>query len=93
MTVAINPVHRQFSNVPGSQFYSSNVHSVTVEGTDVVVTHHSNPDKAYLYSANESYAEWLSDLLSNDAQLSQVSIGKTINDAKRTEELSLVTIW
>jgi hypothetical protein len=87
MTVAINPVHRQFS-----VDQSSAIHSVTVEGTDVVITYQSNPDKAYAFTASADYAQFLSDLLTNDEQLMKVSLGKTINDAKQTEELKQAAI-
>lgn len=83
----ISPVHRQFS-----KDQSSAIHSVTVEGTDVVITYQSNPDKAYAFSASESYAEFLSDLLTNDEQLMKVSLGATIADARKTGELSQAAI-
>jgi hypothetical protein len=83
----ISPVHRQFS-----VDQSSAIHSVTVEGTDVVITYQSNPDKAYAFTATETYAEFLSDLLTNDEQLMKVSLGATIADGRRSEELSQAAI-
>lgn len=82
MTIAISPVHRSFTKEQ-----SSAIHSITVEGTDVVIVYHSNVDKAYAFVANETYAQFLSDLLTNDEILKNVSIGSTIADARRTEEL------
>ena len=86
MTV-ISPVHRSFTREQ-----SSAINSITVDGTDVVVVYHSNPDKAYAFTCSESYAQFLSDLLTNDEMLKDVSIGSTINDGKRTEELKQATI-
>lgn len=83
----ISPVHRQFT-----ADQSSAIHSITVEGTDVIITYQSNPDKAYAFTASESYAEFLSDLLTNDEQLMKVSIGATIADGRRTEELTQAAI-
>lgn len=87
MTVAISPVYRSFT-----KDQSSAIQSITVEGTDVIITYQTNPDKAYAFTATETYAQFLSDLLTNDAQLSQVSIGSTIADARRTEELKQATV-
>lgn len=87
MTVAISPVHRQFTAEQ-----SSAIHSITVDGTDVVITYQSNPDKAYAFTASANYAQFLSDLLTNDEQLKNVSPGATVADARRTEELKPVTI-
>ena len=87
MTVAISPVHRQFTTEQ-----SSAIHSITVEGTDVVITYQSNPDKAYAFTTSANYAQFLSDLLTNDEQLMKVSIGSTIADARRTEELTQAAI-
>lgn len=86
MTVAISPVHRSFTKEQ-----SSAINSITVEGTDVVIIYHSNVDKAYSFTATESYAQFLSDLLTNDEILKTVSIGSTIADARKTEELK--AIW
>jgi hypothetical protein len=83
----ISPVHRQFS-----VDQSSAIHSVTVEGTDGGITYQSNPDKAYAFTASESYAQFLSDLLTNDEQLMKVSLGATIADGRRSEELSQAAI-
>lgn len=85
MTVAISPVHRSFTKEQ-----SSAINSITVEGTDVVITYHSNVDKAYSFTATESYAQFLSDLLTNDEILKTVSIGSTIADARKTEELKAI---
>lgn len=87
MTVAISPVHRSFTTEQ-----SSAINSITVDGTDVIIIFHSNVDKAYAFTANETYAQFLSDLLTNDEMLKQVSIGSTIADARKTEELKQVTI-
>ena len=86
MTV-ISPVHRSFTREQ-----SSAINSITVDGTDVVVVYHSNTDKAYAFTCSESYAQFLSDLLTNDEMLKDVSIGSTINDGKRTEELKQAVI-
>jgi hypothetical protein len=83
----ISPVHRQFT-----VDQSSAIHSVTVDSTDIIITYQSNPDKAYAFTASESYAEFLSDLLTNDEQLMKVSLGATIADAKRTEELKQASV-
>ena len=88
MTVAINFVHREFTKEQ-----SSAIRSATVEGTDVIIVYHSNPEKAYAFTTNESYAQFLCDLLSNDAMLSQVSPGGTIADGRKTGELQQVTVW
>jgi hypothetical protein len=87
MTVAISPVHRQFTKEQ-----SSAVHSITVDNTDIIITYHSNVDKAYTFTCSESYAQFLSDLLTNDQMLKDVSIGSTIADARKTEELVTVTV-
>jgi hypothetical protein len=81
MTVAISPVHRSFT-----VDQSSAINSITVEGTDVIITYQSNPEKAYA----ETYAQFLSDLMTNDEILKNVSIGSTIADARKTEELKAV---
>jgi hypothetical protein len=86
MTVAI-AYHRTFTKEQ-----SSAIHSITGEGTEVVITYHSNPDKAYVFTANEDYAQFLSDLLTNDHLLKDVSVGTTIADGKRTEELKITTV-
>ena len=83
----ITPVHRQFTKEQ-----SSAIQSITVEGTDIIIVYHSNVDKAYAFTCSESYAQFLSDLLTNDEILKNVSIGSTINDAKKTEELKQVTV-
>ena len=88
MTVAISPVHRQFSTEQ-----SSAIHSITVDNTDIIITYQSNPDKAYAFVASVDYAQFLSDLLTNDEQLMKVSIGATIADARKTEELTQATVW
>ncbi len=87
MTVAISPVHRQFT-----VDQSSAINSITVDSTDVIITYQSNPDKAYAFTASETYAQFLSDLLTNDEQLMKVSIGATIADARKTEELKQTTV-
>lgn len=87
MTVATTPVHRQFTKEQ-----SKAIQSVTVDGTDVIVTYHSNADKAYAFTCNESYAQFLTDLLTNDQLIKDVSMGSTINDAKKTGELVKVTV-
>jgi hypothetical protein len=87
MTVATTPVHRQFTKEQ-----SSAIQSVTVEGTDVIVTYHSNADKAYAFTCSESYAQFLTDLLTNDQMLKDVSMGSTIADGKKTGELVSVTV-
>ena len=87
MATAIAPVHRQFTKEQ-----SSAIHSITVEDTTVVVVYHSNVDKAYAFSATESYAQFLSDLLTNDEILKTVSIGSTIADARKTEELKPIDL-
>ena len=85
MTVAISPVHRSFT-----VDQSSAINSITVEGTDVIITYQSNPEKAYAFTATETYAQFLSDLMTNDEILKNVSIGSTIADARKTEELKAV---
>ena len=87
MTVATTPVHRQFTKEQ-----SSAIQSVTVEGTDVIVTYHSNADKAYAFTCSESYAQFLTDLLTNDQLIKDVSMGSTIADGKKTGELVSVTV-
>lgn len=87
MTVATIPVHRQFTKEQ-----SKAIQSVTVEGTDVIVVYHSNVDKAYAFTCSESYAQFLTDLLTNDQLIKDVSMGSTINDAKKTGELVSVTV-
>jgi hypothetical protein len=87
MTVATIPVHRQFTKEQ-----SSAINSITVEGTDVIVVYHSNVDKAYAFTCSESYAQFLTDLLTNDQLIKDVSMGSTINDAKKTGELVSVTV-
>jgi hypothetical protein len=87
MTVATTPVHRQFTKEQ-----SKAIQSVTVEGTDVIVVYHSNVDKAYAFTCSESYAQFLTDLLTNDQLIKDVSMGSTINDAKKTGELVSVTV-
>lgn len=87
MTTAIAPVHRSFTKEQ-----SSAINSITVEGTDVIITYHSNPEKAYAFNATESYAQFLSDLLTNDQMLQNVSIGSTIADARRNEELTQAAV-
>lgn len=88
MTVAISPVHRSFTTEQ-----SSAINSITVDNTDIIITYQSNPEKAYAFTASETYAQFLSDLLTNDEMLNQVSIGSTIADARKTEELQQVTVW
>lgn len=87
MTVAISPVHRSFTKEQ-----SSAINSITIPGdsNDVFVTYHSNADKVYNFIASDSYIEFLSDLLTNDEILNNVSIGSTIADARKTEELKAV---
>jgi len=87
MTVATTPVHRQFTKEQ-----STAIQSVTVDGTDVIVTYHSNADKAYAFTCSESYAQFLTDLLTNDQLIKDVSMGSTIADAKKTGELVSVTV-
>ena len=87
MTVATTPVHRQFTKEQ-----STAIQSVTVDGTDVIVTYHSNADKAYAFTCSESYAQFLTDLLTNDQLIKDVSMGSTINDGKKTGELVSVTV-
>ena len=87
MTVAISPVFRSFTKEQ-----SSAINSITVDGTDVVITYHSNADKAYAFTCTESYAQFLSDLLTNDAMLQNVSIGSTIADGRKMDELKQTTI-
>ena len=87
MTVATTPVHRQFTKEQ-----SKAIQSVTVEGTDVIVVYHSNVDKAYAFTCSESYSQFLTDLLTNDQMIKDVSIGSTIADARKTEELVSVTV-
>jgi len=87
MTVATTPVHRQFTKEQ-----SSAIQSVTVDGTDVIVTYHSNADKAYAFTCSESYAQFLTDLLTNDQLIKDVSMGSTIADGKKTGELVSVTV-
>jgi hypothetical protein len=85
MATAIAPVHRQFTKEQ-----SSAIHSITVDNTVVIITYQSNPDKAYTFTASESYAQFLSDLMTNDQMLKDVSIGSTIADGRKTEELKAV---
>jgi len=87
MTVATTPVHRQFTKEQ-----STAIQSVTVDGTDVIVTYHSNADKAYAFTCSESYAQFLTDLLTNDQMIKDVSMGSTIADGKKTGELVSVTV-
>jgi hypothetical protein len=87
MTVATTPVHRQFTKEQ-----SSAIQSVTVDGTDVIVVYHSNADKAYAFTCSESYAQFLTDLLTNDQLIKDVSMGSTIADGKKTGELVSVTV-
>lgn len=87
MATAISPVHRQFTKEQSSAIYS-----VTVDGTDVVVIWHNNTDKAYAFTCSEKYAQFLSDLLTNDNILQNVSIGSTIADGRKTGELQQVSI-
>jgi hypothetical protein len=87
MTVATTPVHRQFTKEQ-----STAIQSVTVDGTDVIVTYHSNADKAYAFTCSESYAQFLTDLLTNDQLIKDVSMGSTIADGKKTGELVSVTV-
>ena len=87
MTVATTPVHRQFTKEQ-----SSAINSITVEGTDVIVVYHTNVDKAYAFTCSESYSQFLTDLLTNDQMIKDVSIGSTIADARKTEELVSVTV-
>lgn len=86
MTV-ISPVHRSFTTEQ-----STAIQSITVDGTDIIITYQSNPDKAYAFTASESYAQFLSDLLTNDSMLQNVSIGSTIGDGRRTGELTQATV-
>jgi len=88
MATAIASVHRSFTKEQ-----SSAINSITVDNTDIIITYHSNPDKAYNFTATESYAQFLSDLMTNDEILKNVSIGSTIADARKTEELKPVTVW
>ena len=81
MAVAI-AYHRTFTKEQ-----SKAIHSVTGEGNEVVLTFHSNPDKAYTFTANDNYAQFLSDLMTNDQMLQTVSAGRTISDARKTGEL------
>lgn len=87
MATAIAPVHRQFTKEQ-----SSAIHSITMplDSNDVFITYHNNPDKVYNFIASDSYIEFLSDLLTNDEILKNVSIGSTIADGRRTEELKSV---
>ena len=87
MTVATTPVHRQFTKEQ-----SSAINSITVEGTDVIVVYHSNVDKAYSFTCNEKYSQFLTDLLTNDQLIKDVSMGSTIADGKKTGELVSVTV-
>ena len=87
MTVAITPVYRSFT-----KDQSSAINSITVEGTDIIITYQTNADKAYAFTCSESYAQFLSDLLTNDAMLKNVSLGTTIADARRNEELKPVEV-
>ena len=88
MTTAIASVHRQFTIDE-----SKAINSVTIPGdsNDVFVTYQSNPDKVYNFIATDNYIQFLSDLLTNDEMLKDVSMGKTITDARRTEELK--SVW
>ena len=86
MATAIAPVHRQFTTEQ-----SSAINSITVDGTDIIIVYHSNVDKAYNFTAAESYAQFLSDLMTNDQMLKDVSIGSTVADGRRTGELQ--TVW
>ena len=88
MATAIAPVHRQFTKEQ-----SSAINSITVDDTNVVVVYHSNTDKAYAFTCSESYAQFLSDLMINDEILKNVSIGSTIADGRKTEELKPVDLW
>ena len=85
MATAIAPVHRQFTKEQ-----SSAINSITVDGTDIIIVYHSNVDKAYNFTAAESYAQFLSDLMTNDQMLKDVSIGSTVADGRRTGELQAV---
>ena len=87
MATAIAPVHRQFTKEQ-----SSAIQSITIPGdsNDVFINYHSNPDKVYNFTATDSYIQFLSDLLANDEILKNVSIGSTIADARKTEELKSV---
>jgi hypothetical protein len=85
MATVIAPVHRSFTKEQ-----SSAINSITVDNTDIIITYHSNPEKAYTFTASESYAQFLSDLMTNDEILKNVSIGSTIADARKTEELKAV---
>ena len=87
MTVATIPVHRQFTKEQ-----SSAINSITVEGTDVIIVYHSNVDQAYSFTCSESYAQFLTDLLTNDQMIKDVSMGSTIADGKKTGELVSVTV-
>jgi len=87
MTVAISPVHRSFTTEQ-----SSAINSITVDNTDIIITYQSNPDKAYAFTASANYAQFLSDLLTNDQMLKDVSIGSTIADGRKTDELVTVTV-
>lgn len=87
MTIAIAPIHRQFTKEQSSAIQSI---TMPLDSNDVFITYHSNPDKVYNFIASDSYIEFLSELLSNDEIRKNVSIGSTIADARRTEELKAI---
>lgn len=89
MAVAISPIHRQFTTEQSSAIQSI---TLPLDSNDVVITYHSNPDKAYVFTASDSYIQFLADLLNNDELRKTVSIGSTIADGRKTEELKPVTI-
>jgi len=85
----LTTAHRTFTKKQ-----SSAIHSITIDGTDVVLVYHSNVDKAYAHKTNEAYAEQLANIITDDELVNspQFSVGATINDAKRTGELELATV-
>lgn len=87
MATAIAPIHRQFTKEQSSAIQSI---TMPLDSNDVFITYHSNPDKVYNFIASDSYVEFLSELLSNDEIRKNVSIGSTIADARKTEELKAV---
>ena len=70
---------------------SSAIQSILIDDTEVIVTFRSS-QKAYAFTTTPNYAEFLTDMLTNDNVLEAVSIGGTIADARKTGELQSANI-
>lgn len=73
---------------------TSAIHSITIDGTSVVIVYKSNTEKAYAFNTSEAYAEQLANIINDDSMINspQFSLGATIADGRRTGELEPVTV-